>query len=46
MADKHGKGNLEVSKVHIDGVKRMVAVRGGLSKVKETSPLTARMVPW
>ncbi|PMD59819.1 uncharacterized protein K444DRAFT_401091 [Hyaloscypha bicolor E] len=45
-AIEHGKGNLHVSKVHIDGVKRMVAFRGGLSKVKQTSPLTARMVPW
>ena len=43
---KHGKGNLVVSRMHIDGVKRRVDVRGGLSKVKETSPLTARMVPW
>jgi len=32
--------------MHIDGVKQMVTVRGGLSKVKQTSPLTARMVPW
>jgi hypothetical protein len=43
---QHGKGNIHVSKMHIDGVKRMVDVRGGLSKVKKTSPLTARMVPW
>ena len=43
---QHGKGNIQVSKMHIDGVKRMVDVRGGLSKVKETSPLTARMVAW
>ncbi|KAE9366220.1 hypothetical protein N431DRAFT_352569 [Stipitochalara longipes BDJ] len=45
-AIEHGKGNLQVSKVHIDGVKRMVDVRGGLFNVKQTSPLTARMVPW
>jgi hypothetical protein len=43
---QHGKGNIHVSKMHIDGVKRRVDVRGGLSKVKKTSPLTARMVPW
>ncbi|RDW57214.1 hypothetical protein BP5796_12664 [Coleophoma crateriformis] len=45
-AIEHGKGNLHLSKVHIDGVKRMVTVRGGLTKVRETSPLTARMVAW
>jgi hypothetical protein len=32
--------------MHIDGVKRMVSGRGGLLKIKQTSPLTARMVPW
>ncbi|KAJ6438169.1 C6 zinc finger domain-containing protein [Purpureocillium lavendulum] len=45
-AIEHGKGNLEVSRMHIDGVKRMVDVRGGIREVKRTSPLTARMVPW
>ncbi|KAG0651509.1 hypothetical protein D0Z07_1534 [Hyphodiscus hymeniophilus] len=40
------EGNMGVSKMHIDGVKRMVGVRGGLTEVKKTSPLTARMVPW
>jgi hypothetical protein len=43
---KHGKGNLHVSKMHIDGVKRMVNVRGGIFRIKQTSPLTARMIPW
>ncbi|GJN85530.1 hypothetical protein PLIIFM63780_009097 [Purpureocillium lilacinum] len=45
-AIEHGKGNFEASRMHIDGVKRMVDVRGGISQVKRTSPLTARMVPW
>ncbi|KAL3957100.1 hypothetical protein ACCO45_007678 [Purpureocillium lilacinum] len=45
-AIEHGKGNFEASQMHIDGVKRMVDVRGGISQVKRTSPLTARMVPW
>ncbi|KAH8587135.1 hypothetical protein B0O99DRAFT_38236 [Bisporella sp. PMI_857] len=45
-AIEHGKGNLEISTMHVDAVKRMVEIRGGISKVKETSLLTARMVPW
>ena len=43
---KHGKENYEVSSMHINGVRRMVNVRGGIQEVKKTSPITARMVPW
>lgn len=46
VSGQHGKGNLEISSMHIDAVKRMVQVRGGISKVKQSSPLTARMVTW
>ncbi|KAH7123549.1 hypothetical protein B0J11DRAFT_580333 [Dendryphion nanum] len=45
-AIEFGKGNVEVGKMHIDGIKRMVRMRGGMQKVKMTSPLTARMVSW
>ncbi|TVY58737.1 hypothetical protein LCER1_G002042 [Lachnellula cervina] len=45
-AIEHGKGNVESSRMHIDGVKRMVDFRGGINEVKGTSPLTARMVSW
>ncbi|TVY89827.1 hypothetical protein LAWI1_G005890 [Lachnellula willkommii] len=45
-AIEHGKGNVKSSRMHIDGVKRMVDVRGGINEVKSTSPLTARMVSW
>ncbi|KAH8680017.1 hypothetical protein BGZ60DRAFT_242153 [Tricladium varicosporioides] len=45
-AIEYGKGNIQTSKMHISGVKRMVEVRGGIQKVKESSPITARMVPW
>ncbi|KAF8853142.1 hypothetical protein BDZ45DRAFT_598946 [Acephala macrosclerotiorum] len=45
-AIEHGKGNVEASRMHIEGVKRMVGVRGGIDEVKRTSPLTARMVSW
>ncbi|RJE25106.1 hypothetical protein PHISCL_02577 [Aspergillus sclerotialis] len=41
-----GKGNIDVSKMHVEGVKRLVRMRGGISAVRQTSPLTARMVSW
>ncbi|KAE8446561.1 hypothetical protein EG329_011893 [Mollisiaceae sp. DMI_Dod_QoI] len=41
-----GKGNTRVAKMHVDGVKRLVKVRGGINSVRQTSPLTARMVSW
>lgn len=43
---QHGKGNLESSAMHIGGVKKMIALRGGISQVRRTNPLTARMVSW
>ncbi|KAF2191369.1 hypothetical protein K469DRAFT_732760 [Zopfia rhizophila CBS 207.26] len=45
-AIEFGKGNMAVSKMHIDGVKSMVQMRGGMQQVKRTTPLTARMVSW
>ncbi|KAH7369525.1 hypothetical protein BKA65DRAFT_697 [Rhexocercosporidium sp. MPI-PUGE-AT-0058] len=45
-AIEHGKGNLHECRMHVDAVKRMVTVRGGIAAVKRSSPLTARMVPW
>ncbi|KAI1869780.1 uncharacterized protein JN550_005761 [Neoarthrinium moseri] len=44
-AIEYGKGNMTVSRLHIDGVKRMVEARGGIDLVKLESPLTARMFP-
>ncbi|KAF3385078.1 hypothetical protein F1880_001862 [Penicillium rolfsii] len=41
-----GKGNIEASKTHVEGVKRLVDLRGGIGSVRQTSPLTARMVSW
>ena len=41
-----GKGNTTVSSMHIEGVKKMVQIRGGIHALKLTSPLTARMVAW
>ncbi|RGP80083.1 hypothetical protein FLONG3_1854 [Fusarium longipes] len=45
-AIEHGKGNIHASRAHIDGAKRIVGIRGGLDKVKQASPLTARMTAW
>ena len=32
--------------MHVDGVKKLVEMRGGINSVRQTSPLTARMVSW
>ncbi|CEJ55079.1 hypothetical protein PMG11_01356 [Penicillium brasilianum] len=45
-AIEFGKGNFEASKTHVEGVKRLVSLRGGISSVRQTSPLTARMITW
>ena len=46
MTFQFGKGNIDISKMHVEGVKRLVDMRGGINAVKQTSPLTARMVSW
>ncbi|KAJ5904366.1 hypothetical protein N7504_006749 [Penicillium tannophilum] len=45
-AIEFGKGNIDVSQMHVDGVKKLVNMRGGINSVRQTSPLTARMVSW
>ncbi|KAL4915244.1 hypothetical protein BDW62DRAFT_203844 [Aspergillus aurantiobrunneus] len=45
-AIEFGKGNSKVSQMHVDGVKKLVSIRGGINSVRQTSPLTARMVSW
>jgi hypothetical protein len=45
-AIEFGKGNINVSQMHIAGIKSMVSMRGGIQQVKAVSPLTARMVSW
>lgn len=45
-AIEFGKGNVEVGRMHIDGIKSMVRIRGGIQQLKATSPLTARMIAW
>jgi hypothetical protein len=41
-----GKGNVYITRLHVDGLLSMVRIRGGIQKVKRESPLTARMVSW
>ncbi|CAG7946256.1 unnamed protein product [Penicillium nalgiovense] len=41
-----GKGNIKVGEMHVNGLKRLVDMRGGINAVRQTSPLTARMVSW
>ncbi|KAK2001002.1 hypothetical protein LX36DRAFT_602190, partial [Colletotrichum falcatum] len=45
-AIEFGKGNTRVSTMHVAGVKKLVDMRGGINAVRQTSPLTARMVSW
>ncbi|KAL1796763.1 hypothetical protein ACET3X_005303 [Alternaria dauci] len=45
-AIEFGKGNTTAGNMHVDGVKEMVRLRGGIRLLKITSPLTARMVSW
>ncbi|KAK2882372.1 hypothetical protein FQN49_000427 [Arthroderma sp. PD_2] len=45
-AIEFGKGNIEVCEMHVEGVKRLINMRGGIYSVRQTSPLTARMVSW
>ncbi|KXJ87797.1 hypothetical protein Micbo1qcDRAFT_124107 [Microdochium bolleyi] len=45
-AIEHGKGLTTISNTHIQGVKAMVELRGGINTVMRANPLTARMVAW
>ncbi|KAH6670371.1 hypothetical protein F5X68DRAFT_125630, partial [Plectosphaerella plurivora] len=45
-AIEFGKGNIKVADMHVAGVKRLADMRGGINAVRQTSPLTARMVSW
>ncbi|KXG50951.1 Protein of unknown function DUF3468 [Penicillium griseofulvum] len=41
-----GKGNIKVGEMHVNGLKKLVDMRGGINAVRQTSPLTARMISW
>lgn len=32
--------------MHVNGLKKLVDMRGGINAVRQTSPLTARMISW
>ncbi|KAJ5504417.1 hypothetical protein N7463_007291 [Penicillium fimorum] len=41
-----GKGNVKVAQMHVNGLKKLVDMRGGINAVRQTSPLTSRMISW
>ncbi|OQE43386.1 hypothetical protein PENCOP_c003G05869 [Penicillium coprophilum] len=41
-----GKGNVKIGQMHVNGLKKLVDMRGGINAVRQTSPLTARMISW
>ena len=43
---KYGKGDIRLARMHVEGVKKLVNLRGGINAVRQTSPLTARMISW
>lgn len=43
---EYGKKNMVTMKMHVGGLKRMIDMRGGLSKVRESSQTTATMTHW
>ena len=48
MADcqQHEKGNVRMLHMHIDGLKRMISIRGGLNAIRETNPMVANAIFW
>lgn len=45
-AMEHDRGNMRALKMHLDGLKRIVELRGGLDKVRQTNPMVANVVFW
>lgn len=43
---QHQKGNVCMLRMHMNGLARMVALRGGLNAIRSTSPMTANWVFW
>jgi hypothetical protein len=37
---------MKMLRMHIDGLNRMVAIRGGLGAIRETNPMVANSVFW
>jgi hypothetical protein len=43
---KYRRGNMTEVRTHIEGLKKMVAVRGGIGKIRSSSPVTASVAFW
>jgi hypothetical protein len=46
LINQHEKGNLKMMRMHLDGLKRMLHIRGGLSSVRDSNPMVANSVFW
>ncbi|TVY52381.1 Sterol uptake control protein 2 [Lachnellula cervina] len=45
-AIEHERGNMKMLRMHLDGLKRMLDIRGGLSAIRDTNPMIANSVFW
>ncbi|KAL3422969.1 hypothetical protein PVAG01_04716 [Phlyctema vagabunda] len=45
-AIEHEKGNMTRLRMHMNGLKRMIRLRGGLQSIRQSSPMVANSVFW
>jgi hypothetical protein len=43
---KYGRGNMKEVMTHIEGLQKMLAVRGGIGNIRSSSPVTASVAFW
>ncbi|KUJ17977.1 uncharacterized protein LY89DRAFT_717616 [Mollisia scopiformis] len=43
---EHERGNTKMLRMHLEGLKRMVNIRGGLNAIRENNPMVANSVFW
>jgi hypothetical protein len=43
---QHERGNIRMLKMHMDGLKTMINLRGGLQSVRLSSPMVANFIVW
>lgn len=41
---QHERNNMRMLRIHVDGLKRMVGIRGGLGAIRETNPMVANSI--
>ena len=46
ICPKHERGNIRNLQLHMQGLKQMVNMRGGLSAIRATNPIAANLVFW